>query len=460
MERWIEEEEAAQRASHYPLVPLAEVLDQRGETLALKGNLGDWQAITIKFSGEVLPRERLGAFKGTMYAAYAGDLVFSKIDARNGAVGMIPAQIPKAVVTSEYPVFAPKAARIRSEYLHHLLRADHFMAALKRKASGTSGRKRVTSDAFLSLQIPLPSLEEQDLLLAAYSAGLGESAAAQAEADRIERDAVQAFEEALGVVPPPPLPDRPVFVANFKDIERWSHDGILRQTIEHDSKRPIWPIVALGDAVEDLANGWSPKCHDVPADKEQWGILKVGAVSFGEFDEMQNKALPSRLKPRPDLEVKPGDLLISRANVVRYVGACAYVEKTRPGLMLCDKIFRVKFRKNGKINARYLAEVMRLPSVRLQIESRLTGTSPTMKNISKPALLDLRFPLPPPEEQARLVTAVKMARRTANELRKRAAQKRQSAWSAFELALYESEKRMLAPIEHVGLQPYTSGHVF
>jgi len=150
------------------------------------GVLGEWRAITIKFSGEVIPRERDDkAFKGAMFAAYPGDLVFSKIDARNGAVGLIPDSIPKAVVTSEYPVFTPKTDKLRAGYLHHLLRADHFKADLQCKASGTSGRKRVTPKGFLSLKIPVPRLAEQDALIAAYTNALAR--AAQLEQEALER---------------------------------------------------------------------------------------------------------------------------------------------------------------------------------------------------------------------------------------------------------------------------------
>lgn len=345
--------------------------------------LGDWQAITIKFSGEVLPRERTEAFKGAMFAAYPGDIAFSKIDARNGAVGLIPDSIPKAVVTSEYPVFTPKADKLRAGYLHHLLRADHFKTDLQRKASGTSGRKRVTPEGFLSLEIPVPSLDEQDALIAAYTDALTRVVQLEQEAETIERAGWQAFENALGVAPPPPLPDRPVFVARYKDVDRWSHESVLRNSVSGPEQQHSWPLTRLGDLVADLENGWSPKCHDHPAREGKWGVLKLGAVSFGTFNAAENKELPANLKPRPEYEVKTDDVLISRANVVRYVGACAYVDTTPPQLLLCDKIFRVRFRSNSQLLPRFLAEAMKLRSVREHIESRLTGTSPTMKNISK-----------------------------------------------------------------------------
>jgi type I restriction enzyme, S subunit len=54
---------------------LSELIVPRHEPVRVDGVLGDWQAITIKFSGEVLPRDRAEAFKGAMFAAYPGDLV-------------------------------------------------------------------------------------------------------------------------------------------------------------------------------------------------------------------------------------------------------------------------------------------------------------------------------------------------------------------------------------------------
>lgn len=436
IERWIENGASAGRSSSYPMLPLRNVLIERRETVQVDGALGDWQAITIKFSGEVLPRERAGAFKGAMFAAYPGDLAFSKIDARNGAVGMIPESIPKAVVTSEYPVFTPKADRLRAAYLHHLLRADHFKADLQRKASGTSGRKRVTPEGFLDLEVPVPSLDEQDALIATYTEALARATKLEQEAEAVEHAGWQEFETALGAAPPVPLPDRPVFVARFKDVERWSHEGVLRASLGVPEHHSSWPLTRLGDLVADLENGWSPKCHNHPAREGKWGVLKLGAVSFGTFNPVENKELPTNLKPRPEYEVEAGDVLISRANVVRYVGACAYVKSTPPQLLLCDKIFRVCFHPDGKLLPRFLAEAMKLRSVREHIESKLTGTSPTMKNISKPALLDIRFPLPDPAMQQLIVDAIAASRMSAVAKRTEATTLRQSAWVTFEAALF------------------------
>ena len=88
--------------------------------------------------------------------------------------------------------------------------------------------------------------------------------------------------------------------------------------------------------------------------------------------------------------------------------------------MLCDKIFRAVPQADSKLDLRYLAEVMKTPYLRRQIENSITGASPTMQNISKPSLLALRLPLPPLAVQQKLVSIVVTARTDAIRGRQRA----------------------------------------
>ena len=264
------------------------------------------------------------------------------------------------------------------------------------------------------------------------------------QADETETQAMVAFEASLGFTPPAPLPDRPVFVASFKDLDRWSHEGALRRSVEGDTAQTSpYPTAQLRDVIADLENGWSPKCHDQPAEDDEWGVLKLGAVSFGVFNPRENKALPKHLEPRSRLEVTSGQLLISRANITRLVGATVLIEETRPKLMLCDKIFRAVPFRHDPVDMAFLTEVLRISDVRRQIEANVTGTSPTMKNISKPALMNLAFPLPPKQEQVTMVKALARVRSNAANLREQAGETRTCAWRDFEAAVYTARDDIL-----------------
>ena len=132
-------------------------------------------------------------------------------------------------------------------------------------------------------------------------------------------------------------------------------------------------------------------------------MLKVGAVSYGCFDDRENKALSATFEVPPVLEIHPGDFIMSRANTRELVGACALVRNTRPKLMLSDKTFRFVFRTAKPVLPEFLDQVLKSPPLREQIEREASGTSPTMKNISKEKVLALRIPLFPLPEQRRIV---------------------------------------------------------
>ena len=372
-----------------------------------------------------------------MFAAYPGDLVFSKIDARNGAIGVMPDSMPTAVVTGEYPVHTPDTRQVDARYLAMLLRTPNFLKTIRTAASGTSGRKRITPENFRLIDVPLPDPADQRRLVAAYQTALDKAARLDAEAQRIERDAQREFEAALGLTPPPNLPKRPFQVARFRDIERWSHEGILYRALSAPKgAREGPPESPLGELIEDIENGWSVQCATRPAQADEWAILKISAVSSGAFRPDQNKALPQKFKPRPRLEVHPGDLLITRCNIAHLIGVSALVQATPPRLILCDKIFRVLFGAHSPIMPQYLNIVLKTPDLRQQIEGKVTGTSPTMKNISKESLKELLIPVPGLPVQKKLAAAWEGERTHATAKRSQAAALRAAAWNDFIAAVF------------------------
>jgi type I restriction enzyme, S subunit len=269
--------------------------------------------------------------------------------------------------------------------------------------SGASGRKRVQPEQIEAIRVPLPPLSMQQAILKRWDDAQSEITTARHQISTLGRQIESDFLANLGLNRSFHTDSPKVFAMRWKNLGRWGVDinqGLAGQLNPAGGK---YPIVLLAEVIADLENGWSPKCLDRPAEGDEWGVLKLGAVSFGMFNERENKALPHKLSPRPELEVKQGDFLISRANITRLVGACALVQQTRPRLMLCDKIFRLVWREPSPVDEHYLDEILKTPHVRQQIENAVTGTSATMKNITKPALLALRFPLPPLDVQRQLV---------------------------------------------------------
>ncbi len=85
----------------------------------------------------------------------------------------------------------------------------------------------------------------------------------------------------------------------------------------------------------------------------------------------------------------------------KLIAACVIVEKIDKRLMLSDKILRLSFASN--IDLHYMLFALRSNTARVQIESKATGTSDSMRNISQGDLRSIIIPLPPRVEQKRIV---------------------------------------------------------
>lgn len=351
----------------------------------------------ITFGGRVSitePQER-GGYKGRLFWANKGDLIYSKIRVKQGSLAVVPDQFEELAVSSEYPVYSIDSHLVDPTYLVLVLKSKPFLSVFESLSHGGSTKTRIPPAEFERQLIPLPPLGEQKAILAVWRNAQTAIATARNRIEVKTRKVEQDFLENLGLQRVVATSHEKAFSVAWRDLARWGVSFNRQDRKALDPASGKFPVVRLSDVVLDLENGWSPKCLDRPAETDEWGVLKLGAVSLGIFNAEENKALPSNLRPIPALEVKSGQVLISRANITRLVGACAWVEQTRPRLLLCDKIFRVVFRENSSIEPVYLSEVLKTPQLRSQIESAATGTSATMQNITKPSLLALRLPLPP-----------------------------------------------------------------
>jgi type I restriction enzyme S subunit len=186
---------------------------------------------------------------------------------------------------------------------------------------------------------------------------------------------------------------------------------------EPEGERTIpshWSWAYFGDVHLGITSGWSPQCEDRQREGDEWGVLKVSAVSWNRFLPEQNKALPANLEPRPQHEVRVGDFLMSRANTADLVGKSIVVHDTPPHLMLSDKLLRVTLPRS------YLPKFANLVNNsslgRGHYETEASGTSASMKNISREQINRLVVPIAPLEEQRRIVTKVDHLMALCNEL--------------------------------------------
>jgi len=245
---------------------------------------------------------------------------------------------------------------------------------------------------------------------------------------------------ADGVVPMPPLEDQ-VAIASYLDAETKRIDGLIEEKqrlsgvlgelrasvmgeaiqrgLQPEAKvvhagvtwlgvvPQHWRVLRLKHLLDTIEQGWSPQCDSRQAEDHEWGVLKAGACNGGMFHPEEQKALQAGMTGDPSIEVKPGDVLMSRASgSLDLVGSVAYVNYVRPGLMLSDKIFRLKIDESQGTSAQWLAMVFNTPAQRRQIASHVGGAEGLARNITTSAIKELWLAVPPPEEQLEIVEHV------------------------------------------------------
>jgi type I restriction enzyme, S subunit len=176
----------------WPLVSLGEVLAKSEQWIDLDPET-TYREITVRLWGKgvELRREVTGAeiASSRRLQVKAGQFILSRIDARNGALGLVPHSLDGAVVSNDFPVFTPNPSRILPSFLGWMSRTQTFVALCKAASEGTTNRVRLQEERFLSMELPLPPPPEQRRIVARIE----ELTAKINEARKLRR---QAAEEA------------------------------------------------------------------------------------------------------------------------------------------------------------------------------------------------------------------------------------------------------------------------
>ncbi len=148
----------------WPLVPLGDVLTRNEKLVTLLPDQ-QYREVTIRLWGKGVVLRQI--VNGSDIASQRRSLVsqdqfiVSRIDARNGAMGLVPPELDGAVVTNDFPTFNVHRERLVPAFLGWLSRTESFVDTCRSASEGTTNRVRLKEERFMKLEIELPPIREQ-----------------------------------------------------------------------------------------------------------------------------------------------------------------------------------------------------------------------------------------------------------------------------------------------------------
>lgn len=314
---------------------------------------------------------------------HEGDVLFSTVRTYLKNIAIVPPELDGKLTSTGIAVLR-SCDGVEPRYLFNWVVSDTFVEAMS-KAQDGSLYPAVTDKDVWAGTIPLAPFPEQRRIVAKVDGLTARTARARKELNRLPTLVARYKQRLLALA----------FAGELTASWREQHCLELK-----------WSFITLDKLITGIVAGKNLRCEERPPHEGEKGVVKVSAVTWGEFRSIEAKTLPSGFVPPEKTRIKSGDFLISRANTLELVAAVVMVKEAPSNLFLSDKILRLEL---PDVEKPWLLWFLRSPLGRAAIEARATGNQLSMRNLSQQNLLEIEMPWPGKEERAEIVRRIESA---------------------------------------------------
>lgn len=186
----------------YPMARIGSFLVRRKEAIDIQDGI-IYKRVTVSTKGGniTIRDQKDGRLIGTkkQFVIHEGQFLLSKIDARNGAYGVVPAIAEGAIITGNFWTYDVDYERINPQFLTLVTKTQQFLDFAEKSSNGTTNRHYLQENAFLNQQIPLPSIEEQKKILDDYNRHIESAKRKQYKIDSLVFDSQKLICNILGI---------------------------------------------------------------------------------------------------------------------------------------------------------------------------------------------------------------------------------------------------------------------
>ncbi len=185
----------------YELCSISSLLERVKDVVDIEdGQLYKQVTIQMHNQGIVLRTQQDGSEIGTkkQFEIKKGQFLISKIDARNGAYGIVPKELEGAIITGNFWTYNINRSKVLPNYLTYLMRHQFFIEMCNTCSYGATNRWYLDEDTFNNFKIPIPTIEEQKEILKRIEKHSKKIDAAKREILNQENEILSIIDEIVG----------------------------------------------------------------------------------------------------------------------------------------------------------------------------------------------------------------------------------------------------------------------
>lgn len=419
-------------SNKYKCVNIGSFLTRIKDIVDIEDNQ-NYKRVSIKlYNGGITLRDNeLGINIGTkkQFRIKKGHFLLSKIDARNGAIGVVPESCHNAIITGNFWDFEIDAAKADSQFLSLLMTTNYFAKLFDNASNGTTNRHYLQENLFLKTEIPLPPLEIQKKIVKKYNDKVKLAEEQEQKAIELENDIEEYFLFSLGITPKKnksQINNKFLDVIQFKNLNRWDTLSINNQidTIINSSN---FKSVKIGEHYNIVNRPWKKQTYKC----KTFNYIEIGAIDTLEGILNSKEILTEKAPSRATQIIKENDLIIGTTRP--YLKKFAIVDKKYDN-NICSSGFTV-IENSNLYNIFFLKEFLMSSIGVEQLKNRMTGG--LYPAITTEELKLIKIPLPSLKIQNQIMNKITKIKEQIKSLKNSAKQNRVAAQEEFEKELFE-----------------------
>lgn len=426
-------------SNKYKCVNIGSFLTRIKDIVDIEDNQ-NYKRVSIKlYNGGITLRDtELGINIGTkkQFRIKKGNFLLSKIDARNGAIGVVPESCHNAIITGNFWNFEIDVAKADPQFLSLLMTTNYFVKLFDKASNGTTNRHYLQENLFLKTEIPLPPLEIQKEFVKKYNDKIKLAEKQETKALQLENDIEKFLFSELDIdeqTKENEIQNKNLLsFTDLKNLSRWGVEYLKTQKSDNILlKSRTISMRKLGSIVEiDPKNNFSALNKDM-----EMSFIPMQCISdeHGEIVKLENG---TNEKSKGYTRFQEGDLVWAKITPCMQNGKSAILKGLKNGYGYGSTEFYVIRNSNSNICLDYIYHILRTKLVRQNAVKYFTGSS-GQQRVPKSYLQNLEIPLPDINMQKSLSNQIYNMKNNIKQLKQNAEQLRLSAQQEFEKELFE-----------------------